>query len=175
MSGRPRLEMALALAPQPVEGRWQARHISTSEPKALGELIYASYKGTVDDEGETPEQAFAEARDTLEGKYGPLLAKYSFVIDDGDRLGSASVVTLLPSKAGPHLVFLMTRRDRWGRGMGTFVLKQTINALAADGHERLTLYVSEQNEGARRLYQRLGFKETGFISTGEEGRTGGQR
>lgn len=151
-----RHKMRLALTPQEVAPRWPARTIAPADAEALGALMYAAYHGTIDDEGETPEESAAEMRRTLEGQYGALLQSCSFVIEHDRRMLAATIVT--EWRDAPLLAFAMTRPEAQGRGMAAFLIRRSINALLADGHTELLLAVTEGNTPAQHLYEKLGFR-----------------
>ena len=46
------------------------RSFRAGDEEALGGLMFRAYQGTLDDEGETLEQAHAEIRKTMAGAYG---------------------------------------------------------------------------------------------------------
>jgi len=52
-----------------------------------------------------------------------------------------------------------------GKGYGKVMLQATIDEAAARGDQRLTLEVFTPNEPARRLYERLGFRNTQLLTT----------
>ena len=53
-------------------------------------------------------------------------------------------------------------RDRQKEGIGYFLVDSMLMLAAARGIHIVHLEVRESNGSARRLYQRLGFKEDGF-------------
>lgn len=53
MTRYPRLRMRQTLREQDTSSTWQARAIQQSDASALGALMLAAYRGTVDDEGES--------------------------------------------------------------------------------------------------------------------------
>ncbi len=53
-----------------------------------------------------------------------------------------------------------------GKGIGTALLNAAIDACRADGKRFVSLTVADKNEGAQRLYKKLGFEE---FMTGEPG------
>lgn len=152
----PRHKMRLALTPHEVAPRLPARTIARGDAEALGALMYAAYHGTIDDEGETPEESVAEMRRTLAGQYGPLLQNCSFVIEEDGRALAATLVT--EWRDAPLLAFAMTRPEAQGRGMATFLIRRSINALLTEGHTELLLAVTEGNAPAQHLYAKLGFR-----------------
>src|SRR6185437_2344969 len=49
--------MRQTLVAQPEDSTWSARSISQQDGPLLGKLLYEAHHGTIDDEGETPEEA----------------------------------------------------------------------------------------------------------------------
>ena len=152
----PRLCMRTSLAERELPGDLRHRAVRSAEAATIGELMLAAYRGTVDDEGESLEDAVAEVERVFEGAYGPFVFEASFVVDDeGDPVG-ASLVALWESR--PLLLYLVVRPEMKRRGIGTFLLARTGNALLAAGHPELDLFVTEANQPAVSLYRKLGFR-----------------
>lgn len=148
--------MQLALtAGAEAPARWPMRAVVQQDEAALGALMYAAYHGTIDDEGESPEECVAEMGRTFDGAYGPLLGKASFVIEELGRVLAATLVTLWHD--APLLTYVMARPEAQGRGMGGELIGASTRALLAGGYSELILYVTEGNVAAQRLYARLGF------------------
>ena len=148
--------MRIALEPRELAGASRHRPIERSDAPALGELMLATYRGTVDDEGETLEDAVAEIERVLEGSYGPFASDASFVVEGDDGLVGASLVAVWESH--PLLLYLVVRPETKRRGVGTSLLIESCNALLAAGHPELDLFVTETNEPAVNLYRKLGFE-----------------
>ena len=70
---------------------------------------------------------------------------------------SATLVTVWEER--PLLAFVMTDPIHKRRGMGTFLVRKTIDALIDRGYEELDLFVTRTNEPAIRIYERLGFRD----------------
>jgi AmpD protein len=128
---------------------------SLADAQDLAHLLDRAYTGTIDHEGETPEQCLKEIEETLAGKYGPFLDFASFLIPGK----SASLVTLWMEK--PLIAFTMTAPESRGQGLGGFLIERSISALAKNGYAELYLVVTEGNTPAQRLYTHLGFKDIG--------------
>ena len=124
--------------------------------RALGALMLAAYQGTVDDEGESEADAVAEVERTMGGGYGPLLNDCSFAAEEGDRIVGASMTTLFESD--PFLTYLVVDPEMKRRGIGTFLIVASGNALLSAGYTRLDLFVTEANGPAVNLYRKLGFQ-----------------
>jgi ribosomal protein S18 acetylase RimI-like enzyme len=149
--------MRLTLSPQEATGPWRVREVALEDADALGRLFLEAYRGTVDDEGETLDGSVAEVRDTLAGKYGAFLGSCSFVIEDRSAPVCATLVTLWEGR--PLLAYMVTHPDQQRRGMGTFLIKRSVNTLQAQGYEELELFVTRANQSAIRIYERLGFRD----------------
>jgi GNAT superfamily N-acetyltransferase len=152
---RRRLKMLARLEPQePVESP-DLRTAGPGDREALAALLIAAYAGTIDDEGETPEQALAEIDRTLGGAYGPYLEPCSFLVEDEGRVVATSLITRWTE--APLVAFVMVAPEHKGRGLGERVLRRSMAALAAQGERELVLFVTDGNEPAQRLYKHLGF------------------
>ena len=149
-----RLALEASMPPPEAGGRG----VEPSDAAALGELMVAAYRGTVDDEGETLEDAVGEVEGVLDGSYGPLASDASFVVEDDDGLVGASLVAIWDRESRPVLLYLVVRPEAKRRGIGTALLLRSGDALAAAGHPQLDLFVTEANEPAVNLYRKLGFE-----------------
>lgn len=129
-----------------------------SDREDLAILLYAAYRGTIDDDGETFADALAEIDKLFAGGYGEFLSDCSFVIEEGEFLASASLITWWEPHRAPLVAFAMTRPEAQGRGMARSLLKESMNALLDRGDERLTLIVTDGNTPAQSLYESLGFR-----------------
>lgn len=153
--------MKLQLTRQEATASWECRPVRASDRQDLAILLYAAFRETVDDEGETFSDARAEIDRTFAGAYGDLLFDCSFVIERGEFLASACLVVRSDPHCTPLVAFSMTRPDAQRQGMARFLLQRSIDALLDRGYERLTLIVTEGNAPAQRLYASLGFRPTG--------------
>ena len=150
--------MRLTLEEREVPAEPRRRQVEGSDAAALGELMLAAYRGTVDDEGETLEDAVGEVEGVLDGSYGPFASDASFVAEGDEGLVGASLVAVWERESRPLLLYLVVRPEAKRRGVGTTLLLQTANALAAAGHPELDLFVTEANEPAVNLYRKLGLR-----------------
>jgi ribosomal protein S18 acetylase RimI-like enzyme len=148
--------MRLSLAEQTLSGSWRARAIGSEDVRALGALMLAAYRGSVDDEGESESDAVAEVERTVGGGYGPPLAEGSLVVEDEGRILGASMTTLFESD--PCLIYLVVDPEMKRRGIGTFLVGACGNALLSAGYRTLDLFVTEANAPAVNLYRKLGFR-----------------
>jgi len=150
--------MEIHLARQAIGVGPAHRTVRESDVEDLAILLYAAYRGTIDDEGGTFEDALAEIRNVFAGGYGKFLPDCSFVVEEGEFLVSASLITWWEPNDAPLIAFTMTRPETRNRGLATRVLNASMSALLDHGYDRLTLIVTEGNAQAQRLYASLGFR-----------------
>jgi len=153
-----RIPMAIRLTRLPAGERAIGRNPRNDEKDDLAILLYAAYRGTIDDEGGTFADARAEIDRLFDGAYGRFLGDCSFVIEEGEFLASASLVTWWAPHDAPLVAFTMTRPEAQGRGLARSLLTKSMNALCDAGYDRLTLIVTDGNAPAQRLYRSLGFR-----------------
>jgi GNAT superfamily N-acetyltransferase len=111
--------------------------------EALAELMLSAYRGTIDDDGETLEDAIREVRSFFDG--APLL-EASLVAEDRAGLRSACLVSRYDGS--PLVAYVMTRPGSKGRGHAGRLLR----VLAA---------ITDGNTPSERLFRRLGFTRIG--------------
>jgi len=155
---RRRIPMSCRLIRWPVESHLPSRHPTEADRHDLAILLYAAYRKTIDDEGETFADARAEIDKVYGGEYGGFLPDCSFLVADGEFLASACLVSWWDPHDAPLVVFTMTRPEAQGRGLARTLIQQTMNALLDANYHRLTLIVTDGNSPAQHLYTSLGFR-----------------
>jgi GNAT superfamily N-acetyltransferase len=135
------------------------RPLAESDASGLADLMLVAYRGSVDDEGEGPDEARSEVLRTFAGAYGPMLWGASFVVEGDVRptLLSASVITVW--QGAPLLAFSLTHPQARRGGLATALIRHSARTLADQGHTRLELVVTRGNAPAERLYDKLGFRD----------------
>jgi GNAT superfamily N-acetyltransferase len=152
-----RIPMSCPLTRQVPPADLTCRGPQESDKEDLAILLYAAYRGTMDDEGGTFADALGEIDTLFAGGYGEFLPDCSFLAEEGEFLASASLVTWWASHRAPLVAFLMTRPEARRRGLARALLQRSMNALLDRGHDRITLVVTKGNESAESLYASLGF------------------
>lgn len=148
--------MRAALQPSPPRAEVAGvRLFRAKDEPALGPLMLRAYRGTVDDEGETVEDAVAEVRKTLAGDYGDFLPACSMVAERDGHVVSATLVTRLLGQ--PFVAFTFTDPTRRCQGLAGACIRAAMAALQARGERELGLMVTLANTPAVSLYTRLGF------------------
>ena len=154
----PRFAMILPLERQRDDTTFTSRPVVASDAPALSRLLYASFRGSIDDEGETPADAQHEINRFFRGEYGRFDPAASVLIEEEGVLQSACLISWFDIHAAPLVVFSMSRPEARHRGMARHLLKTSINVLHERGERFLTLVVTEGNTEAVSLYRSLGFR-----------------
>jgi 3-oxoadipate enol-lactonase len=160
-----RLKMKLLLAEQRLEGPWNSRNIARDDIPALARLVVDAYKDTIDDEGETLDDALKALQDTFAGTSGTLLDSCSFVIEEHGQALACTTVTSWHEQ--PLLAYVMTHPTAKNRGRGRFLISQSVNVLLAQGYQELSLFVTQGNFPAQHLYERLGFQSVSTLGSAD--------
>lgn len=88
---------------------------------------------------------------------------------DGDRLVAKLTIDALPYPSLAHTFWIhavYVHPDARGSGASSKLMCAAIGDARAKGASRIALWVNGANGHARRLYERIGFRETGRIPLG---------
>jgi ribosomal protein S18 acetylase RimI-like enzyme len=98
------------------------------------------------------------------GRFDPRLSA-ARVASDGTLEGA--VITTVVGPGCVHVAQVAVAPERRGSGLATAMLRDVLSKASADGFASASLLVGEHNAGARRIYDRLGFREVArFTSAG---------
>ncbi len=147
--------MTLRLGPTAVPQLLGFRSPTEQDRFELAQLLLDAYRGTVDQEGETIEQALAELDRTYGGEYGPFMPEESRVVEREGKLVSAILLTRWQDR--PFIAYTVTHPQWQRQGLARSGLLSAMHAVRAGGDELLSLVVTLKNEKALSLYQSLGF------------------
>ncbi|GKU82816.1 GNAT family N-acetyltransferase [Niallia sp. NCCP-28] len=153
-------EMKVKLFPAKFADKGMPSNIEPVHPDdrfAVSKLFYNGYKNTIHDYGHTLNRCQLEVKALLKGLYGPFLFDSSYIYKDGNRILSGAFVTLF--KGVPLLIYGVTLPEHTNKGLFTKVLVQSMQALSKKGYKELHLVVAKGNERAKRVYEKIGFRE----------------
>jgi GNAT superfamily N-acetyltransferase len=103
--------------------------------------------------------AFAEIR---RNRSGPPGAATLVAVEDGVIIGFANFGPSLTEEPGVgQLYALYVDPDRWGTGAGWALMQAARDGLARGGWTEMRLWVLEENQRARRFYERAGLAPDG--------------
>lgn len=147
--------MATATAPPAVAAE---AHVRELDPRADADAIRACLAEANPSTDADPEGAGERWWGVVASDGGP-----------GDRLGGvigASPRAGRPGGAGSaHLHGLGVRPGERGRGLGAALTAAAVRALLADGSDWVSLGMWDDNDGARRIYHRLGLRTRHRLTT----------
>jgi ribosomal protein S18 acetylase RimI-like enzyme len=151
-----RIDMTLRLAPIVAPSLHGGRAPTEQDKAELAQLLLDAYRGTIDQEEETIEQAIEELDRTYGGEYGPFMAAESRVVERDGRLVSATLLTRWQDR--PFVAYAITHPQWQRRGLARSSMLSAMHAVQSGGDELLSLVVTLKNEPAYALYQSLGFR-----------------
>lgn len=134
-----------------------AREVRRDDAESLARLMLEAYRGTIDDGGETLDDARSEVVKTLDGGYGRFDFVASEVIERGGAIVACTIVTYYQGL--PMIAFSLTL-PAWRRlGLARGGLLRAMARLAGAGHGIVQLAVTCGNTPAERLYESMGFRD----------------
>jgi GNAT superfamily N-acetyltransferase len=82
-------------------------------------------------------------------------------VDDGRLVGMVAAFPVDDDPSATHLIAMFVSRDTRGRGIGAALIEAQLAWARDEGFARVVLMVNVEQESAFRLYERLGFRDTG--------------
>lgn len=135
-----------------------ARLVTDDDRDALATLMLAAYRGTVDDEGEDLDDAYAAVDDYL----GRIVRPYSFVLDTGDGVVGMCFVVEVDGRQYVDPIAVDARVKHGG--IGRALVAMTLASLADAGVTEVGATITDGNVPSERLFTRLGFERVGAWS-----------
>ena len=138
--------------------------VQVADAPALAELMLDAYRGTVDDDGETYDDALAEVHAYLNGERGgpPWLAVSRQALVNR-RLVSACLVGEWSERQLPIIAYVLTRADWKRRGIGRQLLFSVLEVLREKRVSEVRAVITEGNEPSEKLFRQLGFQKIGTV------------
>ena len=141
---------------------WRLAQVGTNNLGGVAQIVHMSHVGTPDATFNSTYASVASCREFVE----------SLVLRSGCGSFDADASFIAFGAGGPEGSILCTRVGRrnghvcqvsvvpaaQGRGLGTLLMETALAAHARNGLGISSLSVTEANEGARSLYERLGFQ-----------------
>jgi L-amino acid N-acyltransferase YncA len=128
---------------------------TNADRQALAELVLAAYHGTIDDEGETLDDALGAADLWLR----LAIVSHSVVLEEGDRLIAASFVVSLEDRLYIDPVIVAASAKQ--RGIGASMVSASIRSLHEAAVGEVGATITDGNEPSERLFASLGFVRVG--------------
>ena len=156
MMERARSEYRTTIAGRSFSRAVAARPIGDGDREALAHLLLAAYRGTIDDEDESIDDAF----DVVDDYYERILAEHSFVVlDDASELIAMSFVVVVD---GRHYIDpVAVHPDAKQAGVGRAAVATSLGSLVATGITEVGATITDGNVASERLFTTLGFERVG--------------
>ncbi len=126
-----------------------------AETEPLAELMLDAYRSSDHCAGESTDDALVAVEAFFAGREGEPLLTCSWVYESSGALLSACLVRL---DAGVPLVEYVLTMSPWkGRGLGSFLLRQSLLSLQDAHYEKVRATVADGKETTRDLFTHFGF------------------
>jgi RimJ/RimL family protein N-acetyltransferase len=164
MPGRTRSEYRIVLtgaglqdaSPLPTDdGRFTLRPVTPADRDALARVMLAGYLGSVDDEGEGPEEAEA----AIDEYFASMLWPHGRVIELDDELVAFSFAVVVRDRhyVDPVVTDPVVKR----RGLGRAAVRAVLDSLRDAGITEVGATITDGNVPSERLFASLGFERVG--------------
>lgn len=157
--------LASANTPASLSDTVVIRALQTGDWEQLPGLLAAAFRDVPPFGALNDDDRLRAAQDCMDhtraGGDGCLIESACFVAADAARKTppeGAILITALPRRDAPHLTWIMVSPWRFGRGLGTELLKRAASALCALGHRELTSTFLVGNERSAFWHWRNGFR-----------------
>lgn len=87
-----RIKMTSKLSAYPYEGLQQLKPITQDDVQKVAKTMLEAYRGTVDQQEETLEQAILEVEKIMENGYGPFIAEASHWIEINEEAAAVASI-----------------------------------------------------------------------------------
>lgn len=131
------------------------REVTTDDRAAAARLLLAAYRGTIDDEGETDDDAL----DAIDDYFGRIIWPHSVVAADSGGLIGMSFVVVVDDRH--YIDPVATAAANKGRGVGRTLVTHSLRSLAAAGVTEVGATITDGNSPSERLFTSLGFTRVG--------------
>jgi ribosomal protein S18 acetylase RimI-like enzyme len=130
------------------ERSWSIRPATAADTEVISEILVAA--------GRAAWGPFLGEARVEEANLGKLHPADLVAVDEEGLLAFVAW-----NEATGEIERLYTHPRGWRRGAGRALLERAVEALRAAGVEQAWLVTEERNEGARRFYERVGWREDG--------------
>ncbi len=137
---------------------YQVRSPTESDVDELAELMFDSYQGTIDYDGETIQKAKSEVKSYFERPDSRPLISCSLVALLEGRIISACLLSKWEMRPNPLISYIMTRSNFRGKGLGRAIVYMALQRVRTAGCNGAVAVVTEGNIPSERLLVGLGFR-----------------
>lgn len=130
-------------------------HPDEQQRDPLAALLLDAYRNTIDDEGES----FEDARSAIDDYLTSIVRPHSFVMLDGSDLVAFAFVVVVNDVHYIDPVVVASVRKRLG--LGDAVVRRCLGSLAEAGINEVGATITDGNVASERLFIGLGFQRHG--------------
>lgn len=130
-------------------------HPDEEQRDVLAGLMLDAYRNTIDDEGES----FEDACGAVDDYFTSIVRPHSFVMLDGSDLVAFSFVVVVDDVHYIDPVVVVSARKRLG--LGAALVRQCLGSLADAGIPEVGATITDGNIASEQLFIGLGFHRTG--------------
>ncbi|HEY8475095.1 MAG TPA: GNAT family N-acetyltransferase [Natronosporangium sp.] len=126
-----------------------------------------------------PSHAYAaDAEQRVRNRLAANPGNFAVLVEDGDQVVAIGFVVQALADDGAsqeplpglaHVAMVGVHPDRWGQGLGGLVVEQAQRTAKERGYTRAQLWTQTTNRRAQRLYERLGWQESGKTKVDNHG------
>ncbi|WP_075619609.1 GNAT family N-acetyltransferase [Paenisporosarcina indica] len=131
------------------------QHIQKDDITKVATTMLDAYKGTVDQQENTVEEAIREVEKIVNNGYGPFISEASYWIELNNE--AAAVVCINLWNGRPLITEIYTGKNYHRQGLARTLILASMNTLFYKGYDEIDLNVTLENTKALHLYDSLGF------------------
>ena len=150
-----RMKMTCKLEDQPFTSKYQLKRIDKDDILKVATTMLEAYKGTVDQQEETIQEAVLEVEKIINDGYGPFIKEASYWIELNNE--AVAVICINIWNGRPLITEIFTGINYRRNGFASELIKASMDVLNQLGYKEIDLNVTKENLKAVHLYEELGF------------------
>ena len=131
------------------------RYPDPLETEPLADLMLDAYRSSADCAGASTDDALVEVEGFFSGRAGEPLLTCSWVYENNGALLAACLVRL--HEGVPLVANVLTMSPWKWRGLGSFLLRQSLLSLQDANYDAVQTFISDTNHPTRDLFTHFGF------------------
>lgn len=144
----------------PHETSYHVRSAQRKDASLIAELMIDSYRGTIDYDGETVDDALSEVNAFLAGERGgPPWLDTSFLAFSDSQLVGACLISEWEERQSPIIAYVMTCASWKNRAVGRSLLIQGLRGLMDKGFTEARAIITDGNTPSESMFLKLGFQK----------------
>jgi hypothetical protein len=133
------------------------RHPVPDDKQIVANLMLDAYRGTIDDDGETIEDALNEVQSYFSKLPDAVWLKSSWLAFINDELVCACLVGFWRERNAPLIAYIMTG-SRWkGNHFATNAVARSLQSLSGGKHTEVLAVITQGNLSSEKIFMSLGF------------------